>query len=120
MDQILLTGMNFYGHHGCSEEERQRGQNFYIDAELNLNLSKAGKSDLITNTVDYVDVYNEIKKIVTGKPKNLIETVAEEIAETLFAKFYLIETIKITIHKPSAPIDKDFTGAAISITRSRD
>lgn len=118
-DVILLTGMEFSGRHGCSEEERQYLQPFIVDAELYLDLSKAGKSDNLTDTVDYVQVFNEVKKIVTGTPRNLIETVAEDIAQSLLKQFTQIESLKITIHKPAAPIAETFNGAAISIIRSR-
>ena len=119
-DQILLKGMEFYGHHGCSEEERQRGQVFRVDVELNLDLSKAGKSDKISDTVDYVKVFNEIKNIVTGRPKNLIEAVAENIAAVLMEKFSQIGTVKLTIYKPSPPFVGVFEAAAVSITRERN
>ena len=119
-DLILLTGMEFFGRHGCSEEERKHLQPFIIDAELNLDLSKAGKSDNLTDTVDYVQVFNEIKKIVTGTPKNLIEAVAEDIAQSLLENFTQIENLKITIHKPAAPIADPFNGAAVSIIRNRN
>ena len=118
-DQILLNGMEFYGHHGCSEAEQKRGQVFKVDAVLNLDLSKAGKSDNINDTVDYALVLDLIKKVVTGKPKNLIESVAEDIAGILLEKFSIIESVKITIHKPSAPLANVFESAAVSIVRNR-
>ena len=91
-DVILLNGMEFMGRHGCSEEERKHLQPFIVDAELYLDLSKSGKSDNLANTVDYVQVFNEVKKIVTGTPRNLIEAVAEDIAESLFKRFIQIES----------------------------
>ena len=118
-DFILLNGMEFMGRHGCSEEERKHLQPFIVDAELYLDLSKSGKSDNLANTVDYVQVFNEVKKIVTGTPRNLIEAVAEDIAESLLKQFIQIESLRITIHKPAAPIAETFNGAAISIFRSR-
>ena len=119
-DKILLTGMEFYGHHGCSEEERQQGQVFRVDAELTVDLSISGKSDNISDTIDYVEVFNVIKKIVTGKSKNLIEAVAEDIAAALLEKFSLLETIKLIVYKPSAPFIGVFQSTAVSIVRSRN
>ena len=118
-DFILLNGMEFMGRHGCSEEERKHLQHFIVDAELYLDLYKSGKSDNLTDTVDYVQVFNEVKKIVTGTPKNLIEAVAEEIAQSLLKQFIQIESLRITIHKPAAPIAEIFNGAAVSIFRNR-
>ena len=119
-DLILLTGMEFLGRHGCSEEERRHLQPFIVDAELILDLYKAGKSDNLNDTVDYVQVFDEIRKIVTGTPKNLIEAVAESIAQSLLENFVQIESLKITIHKPRAPIADTFNGAAVSIIRNRN
>ena len=118
-DKILLNGMEFFGHHGCSEEERKIGQIFKVDAELIFDLSIAGKSDEISDTVDYVQVFEEIKRIVEGEPKKLIESVIETIAEKVLEKFPLIETIKLTLYKPAAPIADTFQGAAVLIVRSR-
>lgn len=118
-DQILLNGMEFYGHHGCTLEERGRGQVFRVDAELNLDLSKSGQSDALEDTVDYVAAFDTIKDIVCGEPRNLIETVAEEIAQTLLERFKKLDSVKIVIHKPAAPIIGVFQSAAISITRRR-
>ena len=118
-DFILLNGMEFMGRHGCSEEERKHLQPFIVDAELYLDLYKSGKSDNLTDTVDYVQVFNEVKKIVTGTPRNLIEAVAEEIAQSLLKQFIQIESLRITIHKPAAPIAEIFNGAAVSIFRNR-
>ena len=83
-------------------------------------MSKAGKSDNINDTVDYALVLDLIKKVVTGKPKNLIESVAEDIAGILLEKFSIIESVHITIHKPSAPLANVFESAAVSIVRSRN
>ena len=53
MDKIILTGISVFGHHGCSVEEQEHGQIFKVDVELNLDLSKAGKTVNIAETVDY-------------------------------------------------------------------
>ena len=119
-DKILLNDMEFLGHHGCSEEERQHSQPFIVDAELYIDLSKSGNSDNIDDTVDYVRVFKEVEKIVTGQPKNLIEAVAEDIANALLEKFSLIDSVKLTIRKPKPPVVLSFAGAAVSIFRSRN
>ena len=111
--------MEFLGYHGCSEEERQQSQPFIVDAELYMDLSKSGNSDNIDDTVDYVRIFKEIEKIVTGQPRNLIEAVAEDIATTLLEKFSLIDSVKLTIRKPKPPVVLPFSGAAVSIFRKR-
>ena len=119
-DAIILTGMEFLGRHGCSEEERKYLQPFIVDTELSLDLSKAGRSDNISDTVDYVELFKEVKKVVTGESKNLIEALAEDIAQALLRNFVQIESIKVIIHKPEAPVAETFNGASVSIIRDRN
>ena len=119
-DSILLNNMQFTGKHGCSEEERQHNQPFIVDAEFFLDLSKAGNSDNLNDTVDYVAVFKTIESIIKGPSRNLIEALAEDITKTLLEKFSLIDSVKIVIHKPDPPVAFSFDGAAVSIYRSRN
>lgn len=119
MDKIVLKEISVFGHHGCSAEEQEHGQIFKVDVELNLDLSKAGKTDEISATVDYAQVLFIIENIVAGKPRKLIETVAEEISDTLLIRFPLIESLKVVLHKPDAPLPIKYADAAVEIVRSR-
>ena len=120
MDKIILTGISVFGHHGCSEEEQQHGQNFKVDVELNLDLMTAGETDNLEATVDYSKVLEDVEKIVGGTPRKLIETVAEEIATTLLKKYSLIKSLKVVLHKPDAPLAIKYADAAVEIFRSRN
>lgn len=120
MDKIILTGISVFGHHGCGAEEQEHGQIFKVDVTLNLDLSKSGKTDNISETVDYAQVLFIVENIVAGTPRKLIETVAEEIADTLLKRFSLIESLKIVLHKPDAPLPIKYADAAVEITRSRN
>ena len=118
-DKIILTGIEIFGRHGCSIEEQTLGQKFYVDVELNLDLSKAGRSDNFDDTVDYVKILELVEKIVGGTPRRLIETVAEEIAEKILADFEIIEGVTVTLHKPNAPLKFTYVDAAVKIYRAR-
>lgn len=118
-DKIILTGIEIKGRHGCSEEERKHLQPFIVDAELYLDLTEAGKSDDLGDTIDYAAVIVDIKKIVGGTSRNLIETVAQEIADFLLKRYMLLDGVKIVLHKPSPPVKDKFAGAAVEIIRSR-
>ena len=120
LDKIILTEMQFYGYHGCSEEERKLGQHFEVDVELDIDLKSAGKSDNIDETVDYVEVYEEIERIVTGKSRKLIETVSEEIADKILSKFTKVEAVEVTLRKNAAPFRGNIKSAAVKIKRSRN
>ncbi len=119
MDKIILTGISVFGHHGCSVEEQEHGQIFKVDVELNLDLSLAGETDNIAETVDYAQVLFIVENIVAGTPRKLIETVAEEIADTLLTRFTLIESLKVVLHKPDAPLSIKYADAAVEIFRGR-
>lgn len=118
-DKMILTGIEVFGYHGCSVEEQKLGQKFYVDVELNLNLSKAGLSDDYADTVDYVKILQCIQDIVGGTPRRLIESVAEELAQKILADFVQIDGVKITLHKPNAPLKFTYSDAAVEIYRTR-
>ena len=118
-DKIILTGIEVYGHHGCTEEEQRRGQIIKVDLELFLSLADAGKSDDLDKTVDYSKILFHVEQIVSGKSRKLIETVAEEIAENLLYNFEKIENLKVTLHKPFANLPIKYDDVAVEIFRGR-
>ena len=118
-DKIILTGIKVTGRHGCSEEERSKEQTFTVDVELYLDLMEACKSDDLGDTIDYANVIDDIKKIVGGTSRNLIETVAYDISEFLLRRYLLLEGVKIVLRKPNPPVKEKFAGAAVEIIRHR-
>ncbi|MBE8951704.1 MAG: dihydroneopterin aldolase [Quinella sp. 1Q7] len=118
-DKIILTGLELFGRHGCTEQERKYSQPFVVDAELEFDFSQAGKSDDLADTIDYVAVLADIRAIVEGTPRNLIETVAIEIAETLLNRHAKLDAVKIILRKTDPPVDEKFSGAAVEVTRRR-
>lgn len=117
MDYITITGLKFSACHGCLDFEKQTPQDFLVDARLYLDLAPAGCSDDLNQTVSYAAVSADIKSIVCGPPKQLIEAVAEEIADRLLKK-YPLAAVRITVHKPQAPLDEEFTDVSVTIIRS--
>lgn len=119
MDRIELNGMEFYGYHGCLPEEREQGQPFFVDVILETELRRAGRTDALEDTINYAEVFEEIRRIVEGKPMNLIEALAERIAETVLGKYAAIERIHVAVHKPFAPISGKFREMTVRIERAR-
>jgi len=119
MDSIRLTGMEFFGHHGCLPAERQQGQRFVVDVTLCLPLQQAGRTDDLAATVNYAAVFQDVRAVVEGEPVNLLETVAERIAARLLTAYLLVQQVSVTVHKPGAPIAGTFRDAAVTITRQR-
>ena len=98
-DKIILKGMRFFGFHGVHNVERKTGQYFLVNLECITNLQKAGISDNLEDTINYSDIYQKVRKITEGTPRNLLETVAEEIAEVLISDYPIIK-VTIKISKP--------------------
>ena len=120
LDRIALSGMKFYGYHGCLTEERAKGQEFYVDVNLALSLRRAGKSDELQNTVNYASVFEIVKHVVEGQSYHLIEAVAERIADLVLTRYPEVRTIDVTVHKPAAPLPGHFQDAAVTIRRAQD
>ena len=119
MDKIYLNNMEFYGYHGVLPEENRLGQRFVVDLMVELDLSKAGKTDDLSETVNYAEVYNLCRDIVEGKSYKLIEAVAEQIAEKVLEQFNKIVTCTVKLIKPDPPIPGHYRSVAVEINKTR-
>ena len=119
MDRIFLRGMAFSACHGVLAHERAVPQQFLVDAELLLDLRAAGERDDLAATVNYAEFYDIVRAVLEGTPKQLIEAVAEEVAARSLAAFPPVRAVRITVHKPAAPIHGVFSDVGVSITRRR-
>lgn len=119
MDKIYLNEMRFYGYHGVFPEEKKLGQRYTVDLILFLDLKKAGQSDNLSYTVNYAEAYSLVKTIVEGPPKELVETVAEEITTKILSSFDLVQECLIKVTKPDPPIPGHYRSVAVEIKRSR-
>ncbi len=118
-DLIRLTGVRAFGHHGVLEHERRDGQDFVVDVVLSVDLRGAGETDELSRTVNYAEVAADVVDVVTGPPRDLIETVAEEIAARTLAR-PLVEAVEVTVHKPQAPVGVPFADVEVVVRRRRD
>lgn len=116
-DRIELTGLECFGYHGVFEEEKKTGQPFIVD--VTCWLDTAGIEDDLSRTVNYAELADVAADIVEGPSQDLIETVAEEVAETAMQRFEILHAIEVTIHKPKAPIPRTFADVAVVARRSR-
>ena len=117
-DRIELRGLKGRGNHGVFDHERANGQDFYIDVVLWLDLRAAGEFDDLADTVDYGTLAQQVAGIVGGEPRNLIEKVGAEVAESIMTD-ERIDACEVTVHKPSAPIPLTFDDVAVVTRRSR-
>ncbi|WP_438352225.1 dihydroneopterin aldolase [Microbacterium sp. CJ88] len=117
-DQISLSGVRAFGRHGVFAHERREGQEFVVDLVLDLDTRAAAASDDVADTVHYGELAEQVAAIVAGEPVNLLETLAARIADHVLG-FALVENVRVTVHKPSAPIPVPFDDVAVTITRGR-
>jgi dihydroneopterin aldolase len=117
-DSITLTGLEVFAHHGVHAAERHLGQRFVIDVTLWLDLSAAGASDDLTKTVDYGVLAKAIVRAASADPVDLIESVAERVAAIVLSNA-AVQSTRVAVHKPSAPIPVPFGDVTVTITRTR-
>jgi dihydroneopterin aldolase len=117
-DRIELRGLRVRGHHGVFDHERRDGQEFVIDITAWLDLDVAAASDDLADTLDYGDLAQRAADIVAGPPRQLIETVAGEIADGVMAD-ERVHAAEVVVHKPGAPIPLEFADVAVVARRSR-
>lgn len=116
LDEISLTGLAVFGYHGVFDHERRDGQEFTIDLRLSLPLKDAAASDDVADTVHYGELADKVAAIVAGEPVNLIETLAERIADAVLEDDR-VKVVRVTVHKPHAPIEQTFADVAVTVQR---
>ena len=104
MDRINLRNMAFYGYHGNLTSEQAQGQRFFVDVEITTDLTKAGQSDQLEDSINYVEVYELVESVMTGEKHNLLERLGALIADSLYQHYQGIVGLSVTVRKPSVPI----------------
>ena len=116
MDKVIIKNMVFSGYHGCEDYEKTNQQPFNIDIEIKLDLTNPMKSDKLETTVNYSSVYDLVREIVEENSFNLIEKLASEIIDGINSNFS-VDSVKILIKKPKAPMSGKFDYVAVEIER---
>ncbi|MFV9632408.1 dihydroneopterin aldolase [Mycobacterium neumannii] len=117
-DRIELRGLRVRGRHGVYEHERRDGQDFIVDITVWIDLAAAAASDALADTLDYGALAQRAADIIAGPPRDLIETVAAEIADGVMDD-ERVHAVEVVLHKPAAPIPLTFSDVAVVARRSR-
>lgn len=120
MDTVFLRRIELFGYIGVLDEEKRTGQTFLIDVEIGTDLRAAGRSDILSQTINYAEVFALAKQLMDEARCDLIETYAEQFAAEIFSYFDLAKRVSVMVRKPDAPIDGTFESAGIRIVRNRD
>ena len=118
-DMIFITGLVLHAHHGVMEHETEVGQRFVIDLELSTDLSDSSHTDRLADTVSYSNVVATATAAFKDANYKLLERAAGAAADAILAAFPPVTAIKVTVHKPHAPIAALFHDVGVVLIRSR-
>ena len=113
---IKIEGMEFRAAHGCYETEQRVGGNFVVDVALDIDDDGAVEADDISRTVNYVEVYEIIRRQM-AEPSKIIENVAHRIAKTIYAHFAQIVRVEVSVAKLAPPIAGKIARVSATLVR---
>ena len=119
-DRIVLRDLVFRGRHGVLAAERELGQRFEVDIVMQTDHEAAAASDHIDDTVSYVGVYDQVRSVVEGSPRALIETVAVEVAREVLSGNARVDEVTVVLRKPQVPINGILAYASVEVSRDRE
>lgn len=117
-DTVALKGLRHRGFHGVLPEERAAGQDFVVDAVLEMDTAPAAAADDLARTVNYAELAGRLTDVIGGPPVDLIETLAARLADVCLA-YDLVDAVTITVHKPQAPVGRPVDDVTVTIRRAR-
>jgi dihydroneopterin aldolase len=115
MGIIKVEGIRLRANHGCMEEEAKIGGNYIVDVMLDTDFSDAAKSDNLSQTIDYCDVYEIVKAEMAIRSK-LIEHVAQRIIDKLKSKLKDLNYAEVKVSKLSPPINGDVEKVCVIVS----
>lgn len=118
-DRIFIKGLALHAYHGVMVHEAKVGQTFTIDLDLEIDLSVAARSDKVMDTVSYDKVVDCASDAFCAQRFRLIEAAAGRVADAVLAAFARVRSVRVTIHKPHAPIAATFNDVGVTLVRSR-
>ncbi len=116
LDTVELHGLRARGRHGVLAAETELGQDFVVDLALHVDTSAAGRSDDLTDAVDYGEVARGVHGVVTGEPVHLLEALAARIADLVLADVR-VRAVDVAVHKPAAPVPVPFGDVVVRVHR---
>ncbi len=119
MDKIIIRGLRLRANHGVNPEEKRDGQIFELDLTLGADLTRAGQTDRLEDTVNYAAVRKTVQRAFTGESYDLIERAAQVVCDAVLAEYPAVEEITLRLKKPMAPMNAVFDYVGVEITRRR-
>jgi len=118
-DAVFVTGLALHAYHGVMQHEAKVGQTFKLDLVLDVDLAAASRSDKLAHTVGYDQVVEVASRAFCARRYRLVEAAAGAVAEAILERFPQVLRVRVTVHKPHAPIAATFAGDGVTIVRDR-
>jgi dihydroneopterin aldolase len=118
-DSIFVSGLALHAYHGVMPHEAKVGQSFTLDLVVDIDLADAGRSDKVADTASYDRIVAVAAQAFCAKRYRLVEAAAGAVADAVLAQFPRANSVRVTVHKPHAPIAATFRDVGVEIVRSR-
>ncbi len=118
-DAVFVSGLALHAYHGVMQHEARVGQSFTLDLLLDIDLAQASQSDKLAHTVGYDHVVEVARQAFCKRRYRLIEAAAGAVAEAVLDRFHQVSQVRVTVHKPHAPIAASFADVGVTIVRVR-
>jgi dihydroneopterin aldolase len=117
--KVFIERLELRAFHGCFPHEREYGQMFEINLDLEADVSEAAAIDSLAAAIDYGAVVASTEKVFCGAPRHLVEAAALDVAEALLAAFPRLESVTVRVAKLAPPIPAKLRAAGVEITVNR-
>ena len=118
-DTIFINGLVIHAHHGVMKHETKVGQRFAIDMLLSVDLKNASRSDKLADTIDYASIVDTASRAFSARNFKLVEAAAGAVGDAVLKEYPQVKSVRVTIHKPHAPISAIFDDVGVVLERSR-
>ncbi len=115
MHKIIVEGIKLYAYHGCLVEEGKIGANYVVDVIMETDFTEAALNDDLSKTIDYVIVYDIVKKQMAVRSK-LIEQVGKRIVDELKSTLIGLQKVTVKVTKFNPPMNGNVEKVSIEIT----
>ena len=118
-DAVFVSGLSLHAYHGVMQHEAKVGKTFRLDLMLDIDLAEASRSDKLAHTVGYDQVVEVASAAFCARKYRLVEAAAGAVAEAVLERFRRVTSVRVTVHKPHAPIAATFADVGVTIVRAR-
>jgi len=119
-DTIFVNGLALHAYHGVMQHEAKVGQTFRLDLVLDIDLADASRTDKLKDTVSYDAVVKTLSEAFCARRYRLVEAAAGAVATAVLESCPQVRSVRVTVHKPHAPIAATFDDVGVTIARTRN